>query len=298
MIATIESFMQAMSNAGVEPSGEIIPDGTLHRFTVPGDRARSDNGWYVLHPGDPAAGAFGSWKRGTQGTWSGKPYQTMTPAEKTAHAAKLEAVKRQRDAERDRAQAECRAWCADAWNKAKDATNDHPYLLRKGVNSYGLKVYGDSLLAPVHDMAGTIHGLQFIQPDGSKKFKTGTNKAGHFYGIGTAEGDALLIAEGYATAATLHQATDYPALVAFDAGNLKPVAEIVKAKCPHLKIIICADDDRWTPGNPGLTKATEAARAVNGLLAIPPFPKPRTREQGTDYNDLALWLARKGAPLG
>lgn len=221
-------------------------------------------------------------------------HQTMTPAEKTAYKAKMEAVKRDREAERERIQAQCRAWCVGTWNKAKDATNINPCLKSKGVHSYGLRSFKDSLLVPVEDMEGAIHGLQFIQPDGSKKFKTGTNKAGHFFRIGKAGGITLLIAEGYATAASIHHATAYPVLVAFDAGNLKPVAEIVKAKCPHLKIIICADDDQWTPGNPGLTKATEAARAVNGLLAIPPFPEPRTREQGTDFNDLALLLAGKG----
>jgi len=298
VITTIEAFRQAARNAKIELPGEIIPDGTLHRFTVPGDKSRSDSGWFVLHVDDLAAGAFGCWKRGISETWSVKQCQSMTPAEKTAHAAKMEAVKRQRGAERERVQAECRAWCADTWDKAKDATNDHPYLKRKGVNAYGLKTFKDSLIIPVQDMAGTIHGLQFIKQDGSKKFKTGTNKTGHFYGIGTTKGDTLLIAEGYATAASVHQASGYPVLVAFDAGNLKPVAEIVKAKYPHLKIIICADDDRWTPGNPGLTKATEAARAVNGLLAIPPFPEPRTREQGTDFNDLALLLAGKGVSLG
>lgn len=277
MIATIEAFRQAMRNAGIEPPGGIIPDGTLHRFTVPGDKSRSDNGWYVLHAEDLAAGAFGCWKRGISETWSAKQYQSMTSAERTAHAVKMEAVRRERGAERERVQAECRTWCADAWCKAEPATNDHPYLKRKGVYSYGLKVYETSLILPVQDFVGTIHGLQFIAPQKDpaigmdKIFKKGTAVTGHFYGIGTANGDTVLIAEGYATAASVHQATGYPVLVAFDAGNLKPVAEIVKAKFPHLKIIICADNDQWTPGNPGLTKATEAARAVNGLLAIPGF---------------------------
>ncbi|MBC8017062.1 MAG: toprim domain-containing protein [Verrucomicrobia bacterium] len=271
MISIIEQFRQAMNNAGIDVPGEIIADSSLHRFTIPDDKSRSDNGWYVLHADDPAAGAFGCWKRQISETWSGKPYQTMTKAEKTAYAAKMEAVRREREAEQERIQAECRKWCLATWEKAKDATNANPYLKKKGVNSYGLKSFKDSLLVPVQDMAGVIHGMQFIAPDGTKKFKTGTNKTGHFYGIGEAKGATLCIAEGYATAASVHQATGYPVLVAFDAGNLKPVAESVKAKYPQLKIIICADNDQWTPGNPGLTKATEAARAVNGLLAIPVF---------------------------
>jgi len=269
---TIDLFRQAMNNAGIYgPAGEIIADSTLHRFTIPGDKPRSDNGWYVLHADDPAAGAFGSWKQQTNETWSLKPYQTMTTTEKAAYTAKMEAVKREREAERERIQAECRDWCLAIWEKAKTATNLNPYLKSKGVKAYGLKTFKDSLLVPVQDMAGTIHGMQFIAPDGTKKFKTGTNKTGHFYGMGEPKGETLCIAEGYATAASVHQATGYPVLAAFDAGNLKPVAEIVKARFPHLKIIICADNDQWTPGNPGLTKATEAARAVKGLLAIPIF---------------------------
>lgn len=271
MTNAIDQFRQAMDHAGIAAPDEIIADGALHRFTIPGDKARSGNGWYVLHADDPAAGAFGCWKRQVNEAWSGKPHQSMTAQEKAAYRSKMEVVRRERDAERERIHAECREWCKTTWQKAKDATNEHPYLKSKGVNSFGLKTFKGSLLVPVEDMAGIIHGMQFIAPDGTKKFKTGTNKTGHFCGMGEAKGDTICIAEGYATAATVHQATGYPVLVAFDADNLKPVAESVKARFPQLKIIICADNDQWTPGNPGLSKATEAARAVNGLLAIPVF---------------------------
>lgn len=289
MTPTVETFRQTMSNAGIEPPGEVIADSTLHRFTVTGDKARSENGWYVFHADDPAAGAFGCWKRGIQETWSCKPYQTMTPAEKTAHTANMEAVKRSRDAERARVQAECRSWCADAWNRAKDAMNGHPYLKRKGVYAYGLKAFKDSLLVPVQDLAGTIHGLQFIHPDGSKKFKTGTDKTGHFYKIGTSKDKTIIICEGYATGASIHEATGHAIIIAFDAGNLKPAALAIRKKYPDMKIIIAADDDHATGGNPGLTKATEAARIVGGLLAAPVFPGTRSAKD-TDFNDLAMML--------
>jgi hypothetical protein len=82
-------------------------------------------------------------------------------------------------------------------------------LKRKGANSYGLKLLKDSLMIPVRDMAGTLHGIQFISPDGSKKFKTGTNKTGHFHTIGKAKDNTIVIAEGYATAASIHQATGH-----------------------------------------------------------------------------------------
>lgn len=265
MQTAIDAFRQTMQNTGIEPRVEIIADGNLHRF---GDKK---NCWYVFHTGDPAAGAFGCWKRGISETWCNRAYQTLDLEEKARYTAKIEAIKKQRDEERERIQAECRKWSADTLGSAKDATNDNPYLKKKGVHSYGLKAFKDCLLIPLMDTAGTIHGMQFISPDGSKKFKTGTNKTGHFYKIGKSKDKTILICEGYATGASLHQATGHCVVIAFDAGNLKAVAEATRAKCPDFKIIICADDDHATEGNPGLTKATEAARTVGGLLAVPVF---------------------------
>jgi putative DNA primase/helicase len=286
MSTPIEIFKQAMRSAGIEPPAEVIADNVLHRFTVAGDRAHSNNGWYVLYNDEPAAGAFGCWKRGISETWSDKTYQTMTPAEKIAYTAKMETVKRQRDKERERIQTECRAWCADAWSNAKDATNENGYLKRKGVNAYGLKSFKDSLLVPVQDMEGTFHGLQFIAQDGSKKFKTGTNKAGHFFNIGKSKDKTIIICEGYATGASIYQATGHAVVIAFDSGNLLPTAQIIRSKYPDKKIIFAADDDYQTEGNPGLAKATEAAKTVNGLLAVPTFPANR-EPMDSDFNDLA-----------
>jgi hypothetical protein len=62
-------FSSAMAEAGLPPP-DIIPDGVLHRFTVPGDRPGTRNGYYLLHLDGVAAGAFGSWKTGLYATWS------------------------------------------------------------------------------------------------------------------------------------------------------------------------------------------------------------------------------------
>jgi putative DNA primase/helicase len=85
--------------------------------------------------------------------------------------------------------------------------------------------------------------LQFIAPDGCKVFKTGTNKAGHFFKIGRSKDNTVIICEGYATGASIHQATGHAVVVAFDAGNLSPVAQGIRLKFPDMKIIIAADDD-------------------------------------------------------
>lgn len=128
---------------------------------------------------------------------------------------------------------------------------------------------------------------QFIGPDGDKRFLTGGRVAGCYFSMGNAKGAAALcIAEGFATGATIHVATGYPVAVAFAAGNLGPVAKAMRKRFAGLRLIICTDDDVATKGNPGITNATEAARSVVGLVAIPDFGKDRP-EAATDFNDLA-----------
>jgi putative DNA primase/helicase len=280
-----EGFKRAMHDAGIEPPADIIADSELHRFTVPGDKSRSDNGWYCFHADEPAAGAFGCWKRGISGTWCSMEPSTMTATEKAGYSAKLEAMKRQREADRQAVQAECRKKSAELWQAAHDIDAEHLYIKAKQIKPYGVKQLKESLLVPVRNSAGNLNGLQFIGPDGVKKFKTGTAVAGCYLSIGKPNGK-VLIAEGYATGATLHEVTGQAVAVAFDCGNLKPVAAALRAKYPALEIIICGDDDHGTDGNPGLTKATEAARAVNGLLAVPVFPDNRGPKD-SDFNDMA-----------
>lgn len=278
-------FKQAMQTAGIETDASILADGNLHRFHVAGDRSGSKNGWYVLHADDPAAGQFGCFKRGISETWSAKAYSTLTPEEKIRFTAKLEASQRQRYEEIEKIQAACRAWCSELWRQGKEATNAHPYLERKGVRAYGLRLLRDSLMVPLFDTAELIHGMQFIGPNGDKRFKTGTVKLGHYFPIGKPIRKTLLICEGYATGASLHEATGHAVAVAFDAGNLRHVAEALHDKYPEWRLVVCADDDHATPGNPGMTKATDAALTVGCLMAVPKFPAGRGAKD-TDFNDL------------
>ncbi|MDS4015696.1 MAG: DUF3987 domain-containing protein [Candidatus Accumulibacter sp.] len=133
-----------------------------------------------------------------------------------------------------------------------------------------------------------MHSLQFIGADGDKRFLTGGRVTGCYFRIGNVQGAAALcVAEGFATGASIHEATGYPVAVAFNAGNLPAIAQAMRAKFPDLPVILCADDDYRTEGNPGMTKATEAVRAVGGLLAVPDFGAGRP-EWATDFNDLAL----------
>ena len=265
------AFLRALTDAGVAMlKPHLIGDGALHRYRVDGDKAGSLNGWYVLHLDSQPFGAFGSWKMRESFTWTGSRPDAMTPAERAALAARRAEAKRARDAERVIVQAEAAHRAARLWRKSRPATNQHPYLARKRVQAYGIRVLGPSLVIPLRDVAGELHSLQFIGADGRKTFLTGGRKRGCYYAIGRPGGD-LCICEGYATAASIHEATGYATASAFDAGNLEPVARALRSKFPRLRLILCADNDTETAGNPGLRYAEAAARAVRGFLAFPSF---------------------------
>ena len=169
-----------------------------------------------------------------------------------------------------------------------------PYLQRKGVQAYGLRfAQGGWLLVPVCDGTGKLWNLQRIAPekpahgDTDKLFLKGGRKSGLWHWCGNPEGAAvLLVCEGYATGASLHEATGYPVAVAFDAGNLAHVARAVRERFAHAELLVCGDDDVQTHArtgkNPGREKATAAARAAQCGTA---FPEPLADGQ-SDLNDL------------
>ena len=264
-------FADALLSAGLAMhKGVPVADGALHRYRVDGDKAGSLNGWYVLHLDAEPFGAFGSWKTGQSCSWSAERPETMTPVERAAQAARMVEARRARDAEQAKVQADAAARAEALWTKSHPATNQHPYLARKRVQAYGVRLLGPSLVIPLRDVAGELHSLQFIGPDGRKTFLTGGRKRGCYFAIGRPEA-ALCICEGYATAASIYEATAHATACAFDAGNLEPVARALRGKFPRLRLIVCADNDMETEGNPGVRYAEAAARAVGGFLAVPSF---------------------------
>jgi putative DNA primase/helicase len=149
-------------------------------------------------------------------------------------------------------------------------------------------------------MDKTVHSVQAILPDADnplkrdKTYLAGGDKRGHFFRIGQPkihnDKHVVLVAEGFATAASLHKSTGHCVFVAFDAGNLKPVAKAIRDKVKTATIVLCADNDRFTAGNPGRTRARQAAAAVGGLVALPEFDGAPIDgdKKGTDFNDLAM----------
>jgi len=197
-------------------------------------------------------------------------------------------AREQADAERLSIQADAAKRATEIWlGLEKNSYGKSEYLSRKKVKPYGVRFSRGSIVVPVGNIENKLVGLQFIYADGSKKFLTGTAKRGAFHIVGdlqrqvdvtAAESPApsfvgskvLCIAEGYATAASIHMATGWTCVVAFDAGNLKPVAEVLRGAFPKIKIIICCDDDS-AKADTGLIKGEEAAKAVGGCFVLPDF---------------------------
>lgn len=276
-------MINAMREAGLDP-GSITVDGKLHRFDVTGDKPLSKNGWYVLYDGEIQAGRFGSWKTGENISWCSKKKTEFSPEQKAAYKTKMEAARRAREAELEQVHTDCRKASTELWAKCTTAT-EHPYLTKKQVKAYGLRMLGNLLMVPVKALDGTLHGIQFICLDGTKKFNTGTDKKAHFHLLGKPVENTMVICEGYATGASIHEATGHAVLVAFDAGNLKAVAEFVHRERPALNLVIAADNDQWTDGNPGVAKGQDAAYSVKCPCRIPQFKDVASKP--TDFNDLA-----------
>ena len=280
-----QAFKGAITAAGLEAPDSINPDGAIHRFSSNGRRG-DDSGWYVLHTDGTAAGAFGCWRSGLQSTWCEKSDKQMTQAERDAHRRHIVAMQAQRETD-TALRHESAATDAAQRLKAATACTNHGYTTAKGVQCHALYVdTTGALIVPMRDTAGKLHSLQTIAPDGGKRFLFGGLMRACYHSIGK-PADLLIVCEGYATGASLHETTGHAVAVAFNAGNLEPVAVALRAKYPALKIIIAADDDHLTPNNPGMTKARAAAQAVAGLLAMPVFPATRS-DKHTDFNDLYL----------
>jgi putative DNA primase/helicase len=271
-----QAFRDAMEESGLLTREPLIADSLIHRFHVEGDKPGSKNGWYILFGDVLPAGAFGSWKTGQKGCWCAKEAKSLSPQERAEYRRRMEQAHLTREAEEQARRKQAAEKAAAIWNASLPAPDSHPYLVRKGVRSHGVKFYKEALVIPVRDTGAELHSLQFINGDGKKRFLSGGRKHGCFFIIGSPL-ESVCVCEGFATGASINESTGFPVAVAFDAGNLLPVTKALRAKFPQVKIILCADNDAHTPGNPGLTKAREAALAVDGLLAVPPVPG--------DFND-------------
>lgn len=273
------------TGASIQP----IADGEVHRFNDVEGKRNNLACWYVLYLDGCPAGAYGNWRTGYQFTWRANTRQQIDPAEKARMDAVLQAARARRDNDKVQTQAQAAERAQALWRDAVPASVNHPYLKAKRIPALSLRQAGSLLLVPLRDISGNLVNLQTITPTGEKRFLKGGRITGCFSLTGAPElreSGQLYIAEGFATAATIANTLRLPVVAAMNAGNLKSVAVAIREHYPRLALVVAADNDHRTPGNPGITKATEAARIVQGALSWPTVCMAHECTC-TDYNDTA-----------
>ena len=251
----VEQFRDAIRAAGLVPPDTIEADGELHRFASNGKRGDLA-GWYTLHGDGIPAGSFGCWRLGLSESWCANIGRSPRTTSANSNARALRpcgaSVRRRKP----------NATRKPATVPRANGRRRHPPMLR--IRTWRARAY--RLMGCAWMVTGacwfrcgrrraslaTVH-----QRRRGKEIPAGRADRGRLLRIGKGR-EAVCIAEGFATAATIHEATGDPVAVAFNCGNLEAVARAVRGRFPTAKVILCADDDARTEGNPGLTKATGA----------------------------------------
>lgn len=269
---------------------EFVLDGTVKRFNRNGNK----NAWFIGWTNSTDDGrdfevvVYGDWKTGEEYTYHSlervgrnEKKQIDDKIKQAQERAKEEKRQRQEDAAKD---------AQGKWESATER-NESPYLKNKKITALfgcrtALELMGRVLLVPCRDVSGKLWGIQSIQPDGAKRFLSGQKISGCFHVVGNelSEVDSMVACEGFATAASIHQATGKTAVACFSANNLVNVCQEIRKAFPQITILIAGDDDKYTDGNPGRTKATEAAQKSFASVVFPEFK--RGHEKFTDFNDL------------
>ncbi|KEO87818.1 hypothetical protein EH30_00110 [Erythrobacter sp. JL475] len=291
----VSTFLNAMQEAGIrplEPIAHKLAAGQPVRFRAEGDRPGRRNGWAVLHLDGVPAGVFRHYRLGIRSIWrAGSDPRALTPAERRAIMANAHEAEARRKAE-TRAKQDAAAKQAQAlWKAAIGADPAHGYLTAKGLAPFGIRQSGAALLVPMFDPAFAIWNLQRIAPDGGKRFLSGGRVDGLFWphamhlADGRASPGPLVIGEGFATVAAIHEATGYAVAAAMSARNLEPVARAMRGLFSARQIIVAADNDLNQMDNIGLRAARKAAESIGGLLAVPQ-PETPSSASGVDFADL------------
>lgn len=269
-------FLARMRESGTDTNDPIIGDGTIRRFHVIGDKKGSKNGAYKLHCDGVPNGFWQTHKDGVIIRYKADSTQFAPPT--PAQKAQFEANKRAREREQVQKYQQAAIIAAKLWQQAAKVTNphQHPYLLKKRITGDYARILAGDLIIALWNEQRELSTLQFIDQQGGKRFLTGGKKAGCFAVIGKhdAPHDKILICEGYATAESLHDDTGHFVIAAMDAGNLEPVARIIRRLFEHAPIVIAGDNDPV-----GIKAAKAAALACGGGYLIPPV-------EGTDWNDV------------
>jgi len=311
-----QQFSDAMRAHGLKPQGLPILDGKLRYVAVEGNKGRERSGAYrgFYDEGRPA-GAIYNWKQGGfVATWKAEGEMVPVSAvDQAALAARAEAQAAERERERVAREGTGARLAVQLLAGARPADVSHPYLAAKGIEAHGLSlaVQGQTvpvqdakgttrnasiagrLLVPLHDVHGEVRNVQTIAANGTKLYLGGAQKMGTFHLLGELRaGSPVIVAEGYATGATVHRATGMAVAVALDTSNLMAVAAALRDQDPARPIYMAADNDHHLPlrakplPNAGREKAEAAAAAVGGKVLLPEAaPDQVAKGKGTDWND-------------
>jgi putative DNA primase/helicase len=285
----INQFIDEMRNQGLGPQdSNLIGDGEIHKYDIEGDKPGKKAGWYKLFLDENPNGVFCTYRDpDVRHKFFPKLGRKMTEKERKVFQQKINEQAKAREEELAKKAESAKLKAKEIWNKSTQAES-HAYLLKKSIDPYTTRVHGRELVVPVKNSAGELTSLQLIDEDGDKIFLPGGTVRGSYFSIYGADKNSreiFLICEGFATGATLRAATDFHVIVAFNAGNLEPVAREMRNKFPDAKIVICADNDQYKSKNTGIEYGRKAAEAIGGLFCYPQFPQDDPQKR-TDFNDM------------
>ncbi|HHH3524912.1 TPA: zincin-like metallopeptidase domain-containing protein [Enterobacter hormaechei subsp. steigerwaltii] len=266
-----------------------IMDGEGHRITVEGDKKGEKSGFYIIHTDGHPAGFMQNNRTKEELRWSSKGY-VQTDEEKALLRAQAAQKQAEKAAQQQKDHEASAKRVGKQLGQLSEPQQQTAYLEKKGLQVHKgvfTDKGGDKTYIPAYDVSGKQWTMQYINEDGTKRFAKNARKEGCFHVVGGLEAlkDApvLIIAEGYATAGSIAEATQYPTVAAFDSGNLEPVAKALKEAFPDKPIVIAGDDDvaqsckmkakDKATVNVGREKALETAKAVGGVAVFPIFAK-------------------------
>jgi phage/plasmid primase-like uncharacterized protein len=296
---TVDDFIAEIQSAGLVFHGPFNSK-QFNRCHDSYKPKKNLSGWYIYNDlGDIAFGSYGSWIAGSIGTkkWCNVADKQMSHAQKRNWEEFNKAAHEQQEAK----YREAAEYAQNLIDTLPDADPNHPYIVKKQIKTHGVKQDADrNLIIPIYGRDGAIVSVQRIKPNGWKGFMKDGEAGGGFYQLGKIT-ETILIAEGFATAATLHEITGLCTITAFAAGNIPNVTKLFATLHPRSKIIVCADKDK---NNAGINAGNKAVQENNGVILTYPVFKAETLkkyaeihgkdEEGndkipTDFNDLAKY---------
>ena len=265
-----QQLLDAIANAGLAPPDHVVLDGVIHRF------GHKKTSWYIAYNDGIPAGRFGDWKQDIDCIFRAELDRELTIAENMALTRRMADAKIARDQEKKKKQEVASNTVQTIWDQAGLASIEHEYIARKGIQVHGARITGDGrLMVPLYS-DGEIASLQYIDRDGEKRYHQGGKTGGCYWSLGEPT-STIYLAEGFATAATIHEATGAMVYVSYSASNLVPVTELIRAKHDAASIIIVADNDA---SGVGRSYAEQAVAKYGGTIVYPPIV-------GMDANDFA-----------